>query len=384
MGVPHGGRRDDHGDAPQWEQDLVQPRPASPPGTSWGDAPHCRLLTGGPGLGGGGPRFAPAPGGCVKAWRWEGDGNGMWPEPPCLKAPSPTPAPGGPPALAGKWQRGTKAACGGRRVSALPAGRPRGQTRGPCARRRGLCQASPDPAARQHVPAARGGWRGGGERSRAPGLLPGPHCRQRRHQHLAAGPGVPQDTPGAGTRGSGLCPQLRSGAGQGRARAGGAGGDRREGTSLLQPPVPTPAVSPSLVSPFPPSTMSHGHPLQCPCSYPLQCPQAPQQGSSALAPSGREVARGGQGWPWQGHPGLPLAIDPPRQRPLSCHQHPCLIPGRARGRGPARGRGTRVPRGGCRGVPVPGDGGHAQESTGDGELGQVSFYLRRSNSGSGW
>lgn len=107
-----------------------------------------------------------------------------------------------PPALAGKWQQGTKAACGGRRVSALPAGRPWARTRGPCARLRGPCQASLDPATRQHVPAARGGWGGGGKSGRAaagPLLPPLSAAVPRTHQpllwpHLQCPHGPPTST----------------------------------------------------------------------------------------------------------------------------------------------------------------------------------------------
>lgn len=105
-------------------------------------------------------------------------------------------------------------------------------------------------------------------------------------------PRTPQP-PGTGTRGSGLCLQLQSGAGQGRARAGGAGGlPGREprSCSLLRPPLRCP----------------HAQPLQCPCSYPLQCSQARVQRRPRVVVG----VAGGRGWPWQGHPKLPLAREP--------------------------------------------------------------------------
>lgn len=68
---------------------------------------------------------------------------------------------------------------------------------------------------------------------------------------------------------------------------------------------------------------------------------------------------------------------PPGRDPQHCREHPWLGPGRARGPGPARGRGPVSPRGGCRGVPVPGEGRRAWESTGDGEPGQVSLFKEK-------
>lgn len=148
---------------PWREQDLVQPGPASPGcAAPWGRVPLP--------WGSGGARLCSGPG------RLQRRGRG-WSPP----APPPTPAPGS----GCKRQRGTKAACGGHRVSALPAGRPRGRTRGPC----------PGLGARQHV---LGGWRGGGES--------GWGC----HRSLAAAiashstRGTPRTPLGVGTQGSGL------------------------------------------------------------------------------------------------------------------------------------------------------------------------------------
>lgn len=93
------------------------------------------------------------------------------------------------------------------------------------------------------------------------------------------------------------------------------------------------------------------------------------------------MAMGGQGWPWQGHPELPLAAVPPEQRPpegSSAAASTSAQPWQGEGCWPSAGWGhPRPPRGGCRGVPVPGEGGRARESTGDGQPGQVSLFQKK-------
>lgn len=249
MVMPHGVGRI------RCSQDLQAHRHAAPLGTSRGCVPVPRALKmwvhalhr---------PREAAA-----RLGRGRGTGDGPWPEPPCLAAPSPTPAPGGPPALAGKWQQGTKAACGGRRVSALPAGRPPGPDKGPVCAAAG---ALPGLAGSGRRPARAGSPQGGRRARPSTGATAGPSLPPSSAS--AAGLGVPRDARGHGA----LASACSAGAGQDGTQPE-LGGVPRGGTSLLQPPAPIPAMSPSPMSPYPPSAMS-------PWPPPAMSPSPPRRG----------------------------------------------------------------------------------------------------------
>lgn len=217
VGIPHGGI----GIRCSW--DLQAHRRAAPPATSRGHASVCRRF----------PGWGPGGRATIYAGPREAVGRGRGWDVAGATLPRGTVAHAGSLALAGKWQQGTKAACGGCRVSALPAGKTQGQARGPRARQRGPCQASPDPAAGQHVPAARWGWQAGGERGRAAGAAAGPSLPPPSASALSCGTRGPPGHPSPQARGRGvLASACSSRAGQDRAEPELGGLEGSQGENL--------------------------------------------------------------------------------------------------------------------------------------------------------
>lgn len=219
---------------------TCKPTSMQPPGDEPGP---CQCVSQVPRLGArGGPRFTLAPG-----RPWDGNGHGMWPEPPCLAAPSPTPAPWLWPGNGSREQRRLVAGAGSLPfLQERPRARQGAQERGSGGPARPRRIRPPASTCRQPT--------GAGKRvasvAEQPGPLPVPRCRHHQPRHSAAGPEVPQDTPAPRHGDVGFW-SLRAAPERGRTgQSQSWGGWRapRERPSLLQPPAPTPAMSPCAAS----------------------------------------------------------------------------------------------------------------------------------------
>lgn len=328
---------------------TCRPTGVQPPRRRAGAMPVCVAgsQAGGPGVG---PRFTLAPG-----RPWDGDGDGMWPEPPCLAAQSPTPAPWLWPGNGSREQRRLVAGAGSLPfLQERPRARQGAQERGSGGPARPRRIRPPASTCRQPA--------GAGKRvasvAEQLGLLPVPRCRRHQPRHSAAGPEVPQDTPAPrhGDAGFWPLPAAPERGRTGQSQSWGGWRAPRERTSLLQPPAPTPAMSPrtaSAVSPF------------------LSLAVFPSP-SSAPAPSGCGGSRGS---------GLAVAGAPrasPGQRtPAGSGIAMNALSLAPAGQGVPAQLGVGAPTCPPQGVPVLGEGRHERESTGDGEPGQVSLFQEK-------